>query len=314
MSDYLGDTENQKPVNTWKLGTGVDHQQMGNTWSGDKDIVSLSLSGDMNIFDQRVGDKPARVLGVSFFLPPGAQTALLTSFRQATQKSITSIASSGTDTFLAGNADGRVLWFSPSSSESINLQGTGHSNLVSGLAPSPNGDTVFSTGYDDRVREIQVNGSTSEFLQVFICLGFVMGHLYATLVCFSSTALSTAAQPRSVAVTEDGTVFVAEVGNVEAFRANQRVLHEVPKYQPSAMAGSRNFVAIGGEVSGIFDDQIFAYSQNPQDQKVRLAQWDGISLKDLGVLEGNKGVISALAFSPDGNLLASGDVRILVEQ
>ena len=68
----LGDIENQKPVNTWKLGTGVDHQQVGNTWSGDKDIVSLSLSGDMNIFDQRVGDKPARVLSVSSVSTKGA--------------------------------------------------------------------------------------------------------------------------------------------------------------------------------------------------------------------------------------------------
>jgi len=181
--DCLGDIENQKPVNTWKLGTGVGHQQVGNTWSGDKDIVSLSLSGDMNVFDQRVGYKPARVLSVSLCFQQGAQAALLTSspVRQATQKSITSLASSGTDTFLAGNADGRVLWFSPSSSESVNLHGTGHSNLVSGLAPSPGGDTVFSTGYDDRVREIQINGHTSEFLQVFFtCVGFVC-HLHSSV-------------------------------------------------------------------------------------------------------------------------------------
>lgn len=30
-----------------------------------------------------------------------------------------------------------------------------------------------------------------------------------------------------------------------------------------------------------------------------------------GVLEGNTGIVSALAFSPDGKLLASGDVRVL---
>lgn len=45
-----------------------------------------------------------------------------------------------------------------------------------------------------------------------------------------------------------------------------------------------------------------------KDQKVRLGKWDGSSLKDVVVLEGNKGIVSALAFSPDGNLLASGDV------
>jgi WD40 repeat protein len=45
-----------------------------------------------------------------------------------------------------------------------------------------------------------------------------------------------------------------------------------------------------------------------QDQKVRLYQWDGKTLKESAVLEGNKGVVSAVAFSPDGSHLAAGDV------
>lgn len=45
-----------------------------------------------------------------------------------------------------------------------------------------------------------------------------------------------------------------------------------------------------------------------QDQKVHLNHWDGKVLKETDVLEGNKGIVSALAFSPDGNLLAAGDV------
>ena len=49
---------------------------------------------------------------------------------------------------------------------------------------------------------------------------------------------------------------------------------------------------------------------NPlQDQKVRLYGWDGKSLSEIATLEGNKGAISALAFSPDGSQLAAGDVR-----
>ena len=46
----------------------------------------------------------------------------------------------------------------------------------------------------------------------------------------------------------------------------------------------------------------------PQDRKVRLNEWDGKSLKEIAVLEGNQGVVSALAFSPNGKYLASGDV------
>ena len=45
---------------------------------------------------------------------------------------------------------------------------------------------------------------------------------------------------------------------------------------------------------------------------MRLYTWDGKTLTESATLEGNKGVVSALAFSPDGKLLASGDVRSLL--
>ena len=45
-----------------------------------------------------------------------------------------------------------------------------------------------------------------------------------------------------------------------------------------------------------------------QDMKVHLYDWDGKAFKESAVLEGNKGTVSAIAFSPDGSLLASGDV------
>ena len=47
-----------------------------------------------------------------------------------------------------------------------------------------------------------------------------------------------------------------------------------------------------------------------QDRNVRLYDWDGKVLKPAGILEGNTGIISALAFSPDGKLIASGDVSM----
>ncbi|KAJ7100107.1 WD40-repeat-containing domain protein [Mycena belliarum] len=241
----LWDVETRKATSTWSLGSGVNNQQVGNVWSREADIVSLSLSGDLNVFDSRVGDKPARV-----FTGP--------------QKSITSVAPAGSGTFLAGTADGRVVEYSVGSGEAAAVDGQGHTSIIVGLAAAPDGK-VFSAGYDDHVREI---AATS----------------------FSGASVATAAQPKAIAAAADGTVFVVEANGVEAIRNNQKVAHLATKYAPSAVGTSGALVAVGGE-----------------DHKIRLHDWSGTALKEVAVLEGNKGVLSALAFSPDGAMLAAGD-------
>ena len=45
-----------------------------------------------------------------------------------------------------------------------------------------------------------------------------------------------------------------------------------------------------------------------KDAKVRLYDWDGKSLKEAGLLEGNRDPISAVRFSPDGTMVVTGDV------
>jgi hypothetical protein len=62
-------------------------------------------------------------------------------------------------------------------------------------------------------------------------------------------AAPTSAQPKSIAVAEDSTVFVVEIGTVEAFRSNQKLYEQKPAYQPSAVGARGNLIAIGGEVS-----------------------------------------------------------------
>jgi len=59
---------------------------------------------------------------------------------------------------------------------------------------------------------------------------------------------STAAQPKSIAITNDTTVFVVEIGTVEAFRSNQKVYDNKPKYAPSVVAAWKTTVAVGAEV------------------------------------------------------------------
>ena len=62
-------------------------------------------------------------------------------------------------------------------------------------------------------------------------------------------SVGTAAQPKSIAVAADGTVFVSEIEHIEAFRSNQKVFDQKPKFAPSSIAASGSTIAIGGEAS-----------------------------------------------------------------
>lgn len=105
--------------------------------------------------------------------------------------------------------------------EAAPVQGQGHTSIIVGLASAEG--KVFSAGYDDQVREIEA-------------------------VSFSGASISTAAQPKAIAAAADGTVFVVEVGGVEAIRNNQKVAHLATKFSPSAVGASGTLVAVGGEV------------------------------------------------------------------
>lgn len=106
---------------------------------------------------------------------------------------------------------------------------------------------------------------------------------------------------------------------VEAVRNNQKVADFRPGANPTAIAAAGSLVAIGFAVRGIMPNVrscrgVCSPSPLPhlffffQDQKVRLYDWDGKALQEVGLLEANRGLVSALAFSPDGLKLAAGDV------
>lgn len=151
-------------------------QQVGNTWTGGDAIVSLSMSGDLNVFDKRVGDKPASVLHVRSSSPsfPSSSPLVVTAHppTQGPQKAITAAvplpASASTPTFLAGTADGRVLAFAEGAY--AHVTGAGHAALVAGLAAAPDG-TVFSAGFDDTVKEIEGGAG---FVCVFLSMHSIL--------------------------------------------------------------------------------------------------------------------------------------------
>ncbi|KZT25763.1 WD40 repeat-like protein [Neolentinus lepideus HHB14362 ss-1] len=241
----LWDVESRKATTSWLVGSDINHQQVGNVWFAPDNIVSLSMTGDLNVFDPRVGEKPARIIN-------------------GPTKAITAAVSTSLETFLTGTAEGRIIQFSAANGETSYVDGEGHTNLVTGLSSTPDGKVV-SVGFDDKLREIEHRK-------------------------FTPASSSLASQPKSVVTAADGTVFVAEVNAIEAIRSNQKIFELSVGYVPSSVSAHRSLVAIGGE-----------------DQKVHLYEWDGKTLKDLATLDGNKGNVTALAFSLDGVYLAAGD-------
>jgi WD repeat-containing protein 1 (actin-interacting protein 1) len=137
-------------------------------------------------------------------------------------------------------ADGRVLSFNGADYKYV--EGKSHSTLVSGIAASSDGK-VFSVGYDDQVREISSGEASFTYVSPrSYCLATTEPQYCSQASC------PAAAQPRSVAVAGDTTIFVVEIGVIEAIRSNQKV-HEIkPKYTPTVVAAFGSTVAIGTEV------------------------------------------------------------------
>jgi len=138
---------------TWTVGSAIDDQQVGNTWSGERNLVSLSLSGNLNVFEPRMPERSTKVFSVSVvrLLCLSINSYIIP---QAPQTAINAITTAKSDTFLTGTASGRVYSYSVTEGESATITGTSHSSYIAGLATLDKEDTIYSVGWDDNVREI----------------------------------------------------------------------------------------------------------------------------------------------------------------
>ncbi|KZV85264.1 WD40 repeat-like protein [Exidia glandulosa HHB12029] len=243
------DATTRKLVKTYTLGSGVDNQQVGATWTG-KGIVSVNMAGDLTLLDEG-SSEPKLVL-------------------RGAQKSITAGAvTSSSGTFIAGSYDGRVVRFESSGKADV-VPGPGHTGQVVGVAAMGDG-RVVSVGFDDCAREIGGGGGEK----------------------FGTTTVALGGQPRALsAVGSDATAFVASTAGVSVVKDGQRVAHLKVDYDATSVgAGAGGVVAVGA-----------------QDNKIRLYDWKSGALSPRsGTLDANRGAVSAVAFSPDGKLLAAGD-------
>ena len=165
------------------------------------------------------------------------------------------LEASGSGTFFVGTADGRAFRYDTTSTQvggSVKVQGEGHTNFVSSMMAGVGGQ-VYSAGFDDKLRE--VDPATG-----FTCVrfSFVVSHschspVFSKIDPNRPATLSLGGQPKSLASTGDGTVFVVQAEKtgkttVQAVRHNQTVYTLQPTYKAISVAASGNVVVVGGEV------------------------------------------------------------------
>ncbi|KAH8434765.1 WD40 repeat domain-containing protein [Aspergillus melleus] len=193
---------------------------------------------------------------------------------QGHQKNITSLTSftSGSDsneTLWTGSFDGRVCSWDVPSGTAEEVDGDSHSTYIAGLAPTREGA--------GRIYSVAWDDTIRS-----VDIG-------AKTYTGSSSKL--AGQPKGIAA-GDETVLVGTPESVEIYKDGQKVGDFQPSFPVTTVAAHGNTAAVGGENSSV---QICALS--------------GSSLAPKADIKASRNPVSALAFSPDGSLLAVGDSR-----
>jgi hypothetical protein len=136
-----GDASTFKSVQTYNVGSDIPSQQNGIVYANPNTIVSVSLSGVLNVFDTRESSS-------SKWRTLHGPTKAITASTLADK------------TFYAGSFDGTMKSFSigkesgEEEGKCSAVGGTGHSGQVSGLENDGQGK-VWSAGWDDKVSSIE---------------------------------------------------------------------------------------------------------------------------------------------------------------
>ncbi|GAP83158.1 putative WD domain-containing protein [Rosellinia necatrix] len=206
----MWDAESGKVIRTWKLGAdraSIDDQQVGVVWPhgrSDGLIISLSLGGDLYYLKEE-SDKPIKTV-------------------QGHNKSITAMGGNS-ETLWTGSFDGRVCTWDIASGVGTVVDGTCHTNQITGFASTPGG--VYSVGWDDTLHKIDISTNT-----------------------FTGAVQKLSMQPTGIAAA-DGRVYVATQGSVGIY-VNSELVGELNVSEPlTSIAAHGSFVAVGTTTNAV---------------------------------------------------------------
>lgn len=253
----------------------AEHGKVTQTWN-------MGESGAAGIPDQQVG----------VVWPPGRSDGLLVSLSlsgnlnylvegtpeptkvvQGHQKNITSLtgfdSSAGKETIWTGSYEGRVCSWDVATGSAEQVHGAGHPNYVSGLTGVKEGN--------GRVCSVGWDDTVRT--------------IDAETKKYTGNETKLASQPTGVSAS-DKIVLVANSGGVEIFQDEKKTGDFSSKTPITSVAASGATAAIGAE-----------------DSTIRICRVSSQSLEPGVETKGSRNAVTALAFSPDGSLLASGDSK-----
>ncbi|KAI9923703.1 hypothetical protein MW887_008436 [Aspergillus wentii] len=260
-----------RTVKIWDVEAG----KVSQSWN-------MGEEGSMNVNDQQVG----------VVWPPGRSDDLLISLSlsgdlnylvegtpkptrviQGHQKNITSMSRFGSDekdeTLWTGSFEGRVCGWDVATATAETLEGESHSGYIAGLVPTQEGA--------GRIYSVGWDDTIRS------------ADISAKTYTGSASKLS--GQPKGVAA-GNSTVLVGTSENVEIYTDGKKTGDFKPKSPVTTVAAHGTIAAIGDE-----------------DSTIQICEISSSSLSPKVDIKASQNPLSAMAFSPDGSLLAVGDSR-----
>lgn len=258
-----------KEKKCWTLGKDINDMQVGGVWSSKGPLISVSLSGDINIFNDKDVESVSKVI-------KGHNKPIVNSCTHTAEDGTLTVFSSSLQGSSDGrSSDGRVCFWNLTNGEAGCVSGKPHSNQVQGMATK--GNKLATVGMDDTLRfaDITYDGESKA----------------VTAVQYDETSVKLPSQPQGVAFTKAGLVVVACHGDILVCDSSGKVL--------STKKTDASHMAVGAHPN---EDKV-AVGTDQMKVMIYGVGSDG-TLTEEGSFPTN-GDSTDIAFSPDGQMLAA---------